>query len=46
MDRDVLFAENVRKQCEDYGYESIINDGSKTVDEMLHMIRVHFGLGQ
>lgn len=44
MDRDVLFAENVRKQCEDYQYKSILNDGSRTVGELLNMVQIHFGL--
>lgn len=44
MDRDALFAENVRKQCEAYSYKSIINDGSKSIDELLYIIQSHFGL--
>lgn len=42
MDRDALFAEDVRKQCEEMGYVSIVNDGSRTIDELVAMVCEHF----
>ncbi len=44
MERDVLFAKEVQKQCIKENYVSIINDGSIEVDEYVHRIAVHFGL--
>ncbi len=44
MERDVLFAKEVQKQCIKENYVSIINDGSIEVDEYVHRIATHFGL--
>ena len=44
MERDILFAKEVQKQCIKENYVSIINDGSIEVDEYVHRIAVHFGL--
>lgn len=44
MGRDVLFAEEVRKQCRENKYRSITNDGSISVDELVHLTAAHFGL--
>ena len=41
--RDVLFAKEVRKQCRQYQYYSIINDGSLGIDELVSRTAVHFG---
>ena len=43
MGRDVLFAKEVRKQCRQYQYYSIINDGSPGIDELVSRTAVHFG---
>jgi hypothetical protein len=44
MERDILFAKEVQKQCIKENYVSIINDGSIEVDEYVHRIAAHFGL--
>lgn len=44
MERDVLFAKEVQKQCIKENYVSIINDGSIEIDEYVHRIAAHFGL--
>ncbi len=44
MERDILFAKEVQKQCIKENYVSIINDGNIEVDEYVHRIAAHFGL--
>lgn len=44
MERDILFAKEVQKQCIKENYVSIINDGSIEIDEYVHRIAAHFGL--
>lgn len=44
MDRDILFAKEVQRQCAAEKYAFIINDGSIEIDEMVHMVAIHFGL--
>ena len=44
MDRDILFAQEVRRQCREEGYSVIINDGSIPIDEMAGSIAARFGL--
>ena len=44
MERDILFAKEVQKQCIKENYVSIINDGKIEVDEYVHRIAAHFGL--
>lgn len=44
MERDALFAEAVRKQCETAGYVSLVTDGSRTVEEVVELVRRQFGL--
>ena len=44
MERDVLFAQKVRKQCGENGYVSIINDGSDPVLSMVKRVTAHFCL--
>lgn len=42
MERDALFADIVRQQCEKYGYASWITDGSRSVSEMLQSVKKRF----
>ena len=44
MDRDILFAQEVRRQCREEGYSVITNDGSIPMDEMAGSIAARFGL--
>ena len=44
MERDVLFACEVRRQCEEYGYCSILVDGEKGISEIKEMVCEWFGL--
>lgn len=44
MDRDILFAREVRKQCEKMGYNSFINDGGITINELVKRVSLQFGL--
>ncbi len=44
MNRDILFAEDVRRQCREEGYVSITNDGSRKVEAMVELVARHFGL--
>ena len=44
MDRDVLFAQEVQKQCRKENYVSIINDGTMEIDELARLVAIHFGL--
>lgn len=44
MERDILFAGEVRKQCGETGYTSVINDGSMEIAEMADLVVSHFGL--
>ena len=44
MERDILFAEDVRKQCEKLQYLSLTNNGEMTIEEMITRTAVHFGL--
>lgn len=43
MERDVLFAQEVRKQCYENNFYSIINDGTLGIDELVNRVAVHFG---
>jgi len=43
MDRDALFAEDVRQQCKALDYKSIVTDGAVSIEEMLQMVCEHFG---
>ncbi len=38
MNRDALFAKEVRRMCMEVGYHSLINDGSSSIDEMVHQV--------
>lgn len=44
MDRDALFAEDVRKQCEKMGYKSIVTDGKVSIEDMLDTVCRQFEL--
>ncbi len=44
MERDVLFAQDVQRQCEDIGYLSLVNNGEIGIDELVEMVEGHFGL--
>lgn len=44
MNRDILFAEEARKQCTEAGYQSIVTDGKTAVDDVFLMVCSHFGL--
>lgn len=46
MERDALFAEDVRRQCGRLGYASLLTDGSVSEDERLAQVERHFGLGK
>ena len=43
MDRDALFAQEVRRQCHKENYVSVINDGNMDLDELAGLTAVHFG---
>lgn len=42
MERDVLFARAVNQQCGELGYQSIINNGERPVEELVRMVEEHF----
>ena len=42
MERDVLFAEEVRQQCKNAGYSSLVTDGRIEIGEMKGLIEAHF----
>jgi len=44
MGRDILFAKEMQKQCNEEGYKSIINNGQFLIEDMVDMIAIHFGL--
>ena len=46
MKRDILFAKEVQKNCDNERFYSIINNGSVNVDELVAMVVKHFGLGE
>ncbi len=43
MGRDILFAQEVRKQCHKENYVSVINDGNMDLDELAGLVAAHFG---
>ena len=45
MNRDILFAQEVRRQCNDEQYVSIINDGSTDIEGLVKKVASHFELG-
>lgn len=44
MNRDIMFAQEVQRQCSEDQYVSIINDGSIEIDELVDIVVSHFGL--
>lgn len=44
MDRDILFAQEVQRQCHEERYASITNDGSIEIDELVSRVAKHFAL--
>ena len=44
MERDALFAEEIRRQCALLGYASLLTDGSVSEEERLAQVAAHFGL--
>ena len=45
MNRDILFAREVQRQCNEEQYISIINDGGIELDELVDIVTLHLGLG-
>ena len=46
MDRDILFAREVEKQCYEEKYVSIINAGGLKLDGLVGRVAAHLGLGE
>ncbi len=44
MERDILFAEQVKEECEKSGVPCIVNDGSRTVEEIYAVVKKLFDL--
>ena len=44
MDRDILFAQEVQRQCQKENYVSVINDGTMEMDELANLVATHFEL--
>lgn len=44
MNRDILFAKQVKAECDDDGFVCIINDGKKSEDEMYCIIKKYLNL--
>ncbi len=44
MDRDILFAQGVQRQCQKENYVSVINDGTMGMAELANLVAVHFEL--
>ena len=44
MERDVLFAKQVRRECEECGVPCLVNDGSLSLDEMYEQVKELFSL--
>jgi hypothetical protein len=44
MDRDILFAQEVRRQCDKENYVSIVNDGIIKIDGLADRVAIHFGM--
>jgi len=43
MERDVLFAQEVQRQCDKENYVSVINDGNMDLDELVNLAAANFG---
>ena len=44
MERDALFADEVRRQCERENYRSIVNDGTISIEELVDVMIKQFGI--
>lgn len=44
MERDALFAKEVRRQCEVTGYQSLITDGTIQIEELVKRVYLNFGM--
>lgn len=44
MNRDILFADAVRKQCEEIGYQYFITDGTSSTEELFKHVCLHFDM--
>ena len=44
MQRDILFARQVKKECDDKNIFCLVNDGSKTIQEIFDIVKAYFGL--
>ena len=44
MDRDILFAQGVQRQCQKENYVSVINDGTMGMAELANLVAMHFEL--
>ncbi len=44
MERDVLFAQRVRRECAERGIPCLINDGSRTAEETLRVVEARLRL--
>ena len=44
MERDILFAKQVQTECEENAVPCIVNDGSRTQDEMFSIVKELFNL--
>lgn len=45
MNRDIMFAREVQRQCNEEQYVSIINDGSIELNQLVDIVVSHLGLG-
>ena len=44
MNRDIIFAKEIQRQCFEENYISVINDGSIKIDKLVDIVSTHFGL--
>jgi hypothetical protein len=44
MQRDILFAQQVKAECEKMGIPCMVNDGTKTIEELYQWVKTAFGL--
>lgn len=44
MNRDIMFANDVTRQCLEEGYDSFVNDGSISIDELIKKVCLHFNM--
>ena len=44
MDRDILFAQEIQRQCQKENYVSVVNDGTMEMDELANLVATHFEL--